>query len=282
MSHHHEHENDPNVTVQFSTFGGVLTKLHILHPVGYMVPQHVHEYDHQTLVVNGGLGVWQNGVFAGNYFQGAILNIPRKVAHTFQALTANSAFACIHNMDLWEETDPASPGLYKHADVMRGDGVTFGVETFGPEIVAEAEQLIGDNMEAIGEERNALRVGNVALLQTLQEQGVFRLVIARGDGRMLGYAMSFISPTLYAAEAVEGICSSFYSVPYPGLALRLQRAAVDDLRACGCASVSVKVGTKGLRPRAATIARRLGAKPTATFWTLEFDKGPGTGKEPGK
>lgn len=71
----------------------------ILKKVNMIVPQHVHDHDHATLIGHGGVRCWRDGQWAGDYVMGMVVVIPAHTRHLFQSLMPETVLTCIHNVD---------------------------------------------------------------------------------------------------------------------------------------------------------------------------------------
>ena len=66
-------------------------------PQGYFVPQHSHEHDHITLLIEGSMEVWIEEKYEGRFVAPASLGILKGRRHTFKTL-APTTFCCLHNL----------------------------------------------------------------------------------------------------------------------------------------------------------------------------------------
>lgn len=64
---------------------------------GLYVKQHIHEYDHITLLAVGKVFVWKDGEEIGRVTAPDAIEIKAGVAHTFLAIE-DSVLYCIHNV----------------------------------------------------------------------------------------------------------------------------------------------------------------------------------------
>ena len=62
------------------------------------VPQHVHPYDHATLVCAGKIRGWRNGEWIGDKGAGEVFEVKAGEEHHFQSLQADSMLTCIHSV----------------------------------------------------------------------------------------------------------------------------------------------------------------------------------------
>ncbi len=63
-----------------------------------MLPQHVHDYDHATLVCTGRVRLWREGAQQEDYGAGQAVEVRAGKKHHFQTLEANTRLCCIHEL----------------------------------------------------------------------------------------------------------------------------------------------------------------------------------------
>lgn len=61
------------------------------------IPQHVHPYDHATLIGSGKVALWIDGELEGEYSAGTAVFIGANKRHVFESLEANTRLTCIHD-----------------------------------------------------------------------------------------------------------------------------------------------------------------------------------------
>ena len=89
------------VSVEHHFCQGVYAKA-IFIPMGKMVIQHIHEYDHLSILGNGKVNVLVEGVLT-TYHSGSCITIKAGLRHAITALD-DSIWFCIHKA---EEQEPA-------------------------------------------------------------------------------------------------------------------------------------------------------------------------------
>ena len=140
------------------------------------------------------------------------------------------------------------------------DGVTFQVEPFR-EFYRDAEPLFREHLTQVGESPDDHARKNLSLLQMLDDTGGLQCLTARVNGRMFGYLMTVIGPSLESPDDLRGEHTTFFASPaIRGLGMRLQRAALEKLRERGVGEVIMWAGQRGSGPRLGTFYRRLGAE----------------------
>jgi len=64
---------------------------------GTLLDQHVHKYDHTTMLCTGAVRVWENGEHKGDYRAPYPFLVKAGVFHQFQTLKDDTLILCIHN-----------------------------------------------------------------------------------------------------------------------------------------------------------------------------------------
>ena len=150
------------------------------------------------------------------------------------------------------------------------DGVTFQHEPFR-QFWRDVTPLITEHAVEAGEAPDYPETFNVPLLEKLDDLGMLQTMTARLNGRMFGYLMSIVEPTIEAPDLIQGQHTIFYASPdMPGIGMRLQRAALDGLRERGAKQVFMRAGYRASGPRLGTFYRRLGAQEIGQLYRLEL------------
>lgn len=82
----------------FYEANGIAIKQIVCQGVGTKIYQHVHEYDHLSLLTNGGVEVWIDGKHDCDAAAPAVLEIKSGVAHEFVTKTYHTVIYCVHNV----------------------------------------------------------------------------------------------------------------------------------------------------------------------------------------
>jgi GNAT superfamily N-acetyltransferase len=152
------------------------------------------------------------------------------------------------------------------------DGMTFQTEPFR-QFYAEGQRLIADHCVQTEQAPDDHARLNLPLLEALDDIGALQVMTARSNGRLFGYLLTIVSPSLDSPDIVHGTHTAFYSEPaVRGLGMRLQRAALEALRARGVHEVIMRAGVRGPGPRLGTYYRRLGADPFGQLWKLSLNE----------
>ena len=136
----------------------------------------------------------------------------------------------------------------------------------------DAKPLIREHMVATGQDVDDYKLKNEPMLRKLYDIGAMQVVTARSNGRMFGYLMTIMGPSLDAEDRTEALHLPFFvSRDAPGgLGMKLQRAAIDALRAKGVADVFARAGVRGSGPRLGVVYRRLGFEEFGTMHRLDL------------
>jgi quercetin dioxygenase-like cupin family protein len=79
--------------------GGFYFRSYLMPQAGTIIPQHVHDHDHVTLVGSGRVRGWANGECIGERGPGEVFDIWAGSAHVFQSLEPNSLLVCVHDVE---------------------------------------------------------------------------------------------------------------------------------------------------------------------------------------
>lgn len=140
------------------------------------------------------------------------------------------------------------------------DGMTFQEETFD-QWWTGGQQLFGEHCMDVGEARDAYLRKNVPLMKRLAEMGGVQFMTARCNGRMFGYLVSVLGPSLEDASIKVATQTTFYgSKDAPGLGIRLERASLAALKKRGGTwEIVHRSGVRADGPRMDALYRRIGA-----------------------
>lgn len=76
--------------------GGVYFRAILLETAGDIVPQHVHDHDHVTLIASGKARVWVDRRWLGDFEAFRAIEIMAGKEHVFMALEPMTRLACVH------------------------------------------------------------------------------------------------------------------------------------------------------------------------------------------
>ena len=149
-------------------------------------------------------------------------------------------------------------------------GMTFQTESFDAWL-AEAHHLFDQHLVAVGEAPGDWKKKNIPLMRRLYDLGAMQVMTARSNGRMFGYLMTLIAPSLELENIKTAMHTTFFASPeVPGLGLKLQRAALARLKEQGIDRVFMEAGVRGSGERVSAIYRRLGAESSGQIFRLDL------------
>lgn len=150
------------------------------------------------------------------------------------------------------------------------DGMTFQTEDFDT-WVKDAKALFDDHLVQVGEAPGDWQEKNLPLMRRIYEIGAMQIMTARSNGRMFGYLMTLISPSLTSESVTEALHTTFFaSSDAPGLGLKLQRAALSPLKDHGVDDLYMRAGVRGSGDRLGSIYRRIGAQDFGQMFHLNL------------
>lgn len=89
----------PQFEELLETEGGICVRVMKLEKIGYMIPQHSHDFGHTTLIANGAAALFVDGVFQKDLYAPAVQYVRPHVDHVYQALMDNTILACISRQE---------------------------------------------------------------------------------------------------------------------------------------------------------------------------------------
>ncbi len=123
----------------------------------------------------------------------------------------------------------------------------------------------------VGEAPQNWKRKNIPLMRKLYEAGNLQVMTARSNGRMFGYLMTVMSPSLESEHLKVAVHTTFFASPeFPGLGMKLQRAALVKLKEQGIDEVFMQAGVRGSGERIGAIYRRLGAESAGQMFKLNL------------
>lgn len=149
-------------------------------------------------------------------------------------------------------------------------GFTFQAETFDA-WEQDGPALFEAHCALVGESPGEWKGKNLPLMRSIYDRGAMQIMTARSNGRMFGYLMTLLTPSLSSMEIQSAVHTTFFASPeFPGLGLKLQRAALASLKARGVEEVFMQAGLRGSGARVGAMYRRLGAEPDGQMFRLNL------------
>lgn len=156
-------------------------------------------------------------------------------------------------------------------DIEHDDGVTIQEEKLATAF-RDGGRLFEQHCVLVGESPDEYWRKNLPLMQRLEDLGSLQVMTARCNGRLFGYLVTVISPSLEKQDLKVGTQTTFFADPsFKGLGMRLQRAAVERLREKGVGEAYFHAGVRGMGPRMGTVYRRIGAESHGQWFRLELN-----------
>lgn len=150
-------------------------------------------------------------------------------------------------------------------------GVTFQQERFD-EWFTGAEMLLREHCSQIGEAPDNHHRKNLRMLRLLDRIGAMQITTARSNGRMFGYLMTIVGPSLEDDAVTSAQALTFFASPdFPGLGIKLQRASLTALRERGIGEVFARAGVRGSGPKMGALYRRLGFEDFGQMFKLTME-----------
>lgn len=138
-------------------------------------------------------------------------------------------------------------------------GITFQTETVDA-WMQDGQALFAEHCALVGEDPREWEQKNWPLFRAIESVDAMQIITARCNGRMFGYLMTLVAPSLVESGRVSATHTTFYADPsFPGLGMKLQREALGLLRERGVNEVVWEAGKRGSGPRLGAMYRRLGA-----------------------
>jgi hypothetical protein len=152
-------------------------------------------------------------------------------------------------------------------------GVTIQEEALFP-FVHDAEQLFKEHCVAVGEPEDQWRQKNLPMIGLLSRMGLWHIVTARINGRVFGYLMTIIGPSLENINTLVGTQNLYFvsKDAHSGmrLGMKLQKASIAALKARGVSEIIMRAGVRGTGSRQGVLFKRLGAEPFGQLYKLEI------------
>lgn len=150
------------------------------------------------------------------------------------------------------------------------DDLTFREEDF-ESFYRDAQPLFKEHSLAVGEAPDSYTTKNIELFRSLDRHGELQVITARQNGRIFGYLLTAIAPSLETPGERVAVHNLFYASPmFPGLGRRLQKAAAEALRHHGVRELVLRAGTRGDGPRLGALYRRMGAEDHGHLYLLKL------------
>jgi len=109
---------------------------------------------------------------------------------------------------------------------------------------------------------------NINLLTELERQGMFRVMTARVNGKLVGYITWTITPDAESEGILIADQGAWYCDPEQALGRKLLDRSLKELKAAGIHSVHLHHPPSGRGQKLGSLFKRIGAKPNQTRYSL--------------
>lgn len=154
--------------------------------------------------------------------------------------------------------------------VIPPEGMTIQQEPFET-FFRDGASLFAEHLCQVDEAPDAYLSKNIDLMRDLDRLGAMHITTARCNGRMFGYLMTVLCPSL---EVPGRLCAThttfFASKDARGLGMKLQRASIEALRARGIDELHSRAGARGSGPKMGPMHRRLGFEDHGQMFRLSL------------
>lgn len=142
------------------------------------------------------------------------------------------------------------------------DGFVFQEENDFDVWYRDGIPLFREHEALVGEEPEQYAKKNLPLMRQLFLGGRLHILTARSNGRMFGYQMAMVSPTLESPDGVmANLLTNYASSDTRGVGKKLHFAMIDLLRKKGVHEIFGRAGIRGDGPRLSILFRRSGFQP---------------------
>lgn len=149
------------------------------------------------------------------------------------------------------------------------DGMIIQEEPFD-KWLKDARPIMSNHLVAVGESPDEDK--NWQLLQTMHDMDAMQVVTARCNGRMFGYHVFILAPSMEKEDRKVAVQTTFYAEQgFKNLGMKMQRASLDLLKLKGMDEIHYPAGKRGSGPRLGTLYRRLGAELLSETYRLSLN-----------
>ena len=151
------------------------------------------------------------------------------------------------------------------------EGMSFQEEPYAA-WVKDGVRLFEKHCVEVDEPPSSYPSKNWGSMREIAAAGNMQIVTARSNGRMFGYLMTVLYPSLEDPKRKSAVHTMFFADEYaPGIGLKLQRFALAKLKERGIDEVFFRAGPRGSGPKMGPLYKRLGAKPDGEVYRLSFN-----------
>lgn len=148
-------------------------------------------------------------------------------------------------------------------------GVDIAQEPFET-FLRDGKHLFDQHLTEVGEAPGDWKQKNLPMMRSMYDAGALIVTTARSNGRMFGYLMTIIGPSL-EKSALSAMNLTFYaSKDIPRLGMKLQNASRQALKARGVEELFLRAGPRGAGPRLGIMYARMGAEDFGKMYRLDL------------
>jgi hypothetical protein len=153
---------------------------------------------------------------------------------------------------------------------VEADGMAIRQEPFD-KFLSEAETILREHSRIVSGSKDFYLEKNIPLMRNIDKSGNMQITTARSNGRLFGYLITLISPSLERENEFTAVDTAFYASPdCPGLGRRLMNASVQRLKNRGVHDLFLRKGVHESAPKLETLFRRAGAVPCGELFHLDL------------
>lgn len=150
------------------------------------------------------------------------------------------------------------------------DELTFQQDDFET-FFRDGQRLFAEHCSIVGQDPEAFLNKNIPEFRAREARGELQIMTARSNGRMFGYLVTFIAPSLETVGETVAVHTTIYASPeFPRLGRQLLRAAQDALKERGVGELALRAGVVADGPRLAKLYERMGAEPQGQLYLLKL------------
>lgn len=151
------------------------------------------------------------------------------------------------------------------------DELVFAAESIRTAWASARTELAAQHASQAGEHACAQDEKPYELLCQLEDLENLHVVTARSNGRLAGYLVMTVTPSLEKPGLTVAQPNFLFATPhYPGVGLKLHRAAIEQLRERGVDDLVMRAGVRADGPRLGALYRRLGATDHGQLWRISL------------
>lgn len=154
------------------------------------------------------------------------------------------------------------------------DGITIQEEPFA-QFYKDGQKLFAEHLVQVDEAPDMAPNKNIELMQALEDIGCLQVMTARSNGRMFGYLMTVMGPSLESRDLKMATHTTFYrDASFKGLGTKLLKTSNDALVSKGVSEIHFRAGVRGSGPRLGSLYKRMGAEPNGEMYVLNVGNKP--------